>query len=96
MPYLALSCLALSFISFINAIMQVVRSDNGAFVIMDGYEGYNRATMDDMRIFGICVGGQNSRIQSVERMTVRPCQQCLSSFMYLFFPVIIIMLLIYL
>ena len=74
--------------------MQVVRSDNGAFVIMDGYEGYNRATMDDMRIFGICVGGQNSRIQSVERMTVRPCQQCSSSFMFLFFSDIIFMLLI--
>lgn len=45
-------------------------SDLGAFVMMADFDGYMKVTRDDMRIFGICVGGQKSRVVSVETMRV--------------------------
>ena len=54
-------------------------SDLGAFVMMADYEGYRKITGDDMRIFGICVGGQKSRVVTVETMRVNSSPtNCLS------------------
>jgi len=49
-------------------IINLSRTDNTAFLMMSDWKSYDKVTGDDMRIFGVCMNGQNTRVTTVMDM----------------------------